>query len=352
MPEMMQVARLHGIREVRVEDLPKPTPGPGELLLKVEACAVCGSDIRIFNFGNDRVQYPAITGHEIAGRIVAVGEGVQGWAPGDRIAVGADVPSMEDDWAKNGLGNLSDSNYAVGYQFPGGFAQFCLLNPLTVRFGPVARIPDHVSASEGSLAEPLACCLNGLERAFMAPGKTVLIIGAGPIGILLARSAAAFGASLVVLADRQQNRVRQAKELGVAQVFHSEEISCRELAGRFSKDRQGFDLVFTACSSSKAQEQAIEAVAKRGVVNFFGGLPGDTRKISFYSNLIHYKEAYLTGSHGATPRQHKLALDLIASGRIEVASLISHRFPLAEIRQAFAVAEGCAGLKVAIKPWQ
>ncbi len=351
MQETMKAARLHDIRNIRVEDLERPTPAGSEMLIKVHACSVCGSDVRIFNSGNDRVKYPAIVGHEIAGEIVVVGEDVEGFRPGERIAVGADVPSMKDEWGKNGIGNLSDINYAIGYQFPGGFAQYCLLNELTVRFGPVTRIPDHVSYDEASLAEPLACCINGLERAFLKPGKTVFVIGAGPVGIILARTASAVGAGLVVLADRDGHRVEQAKRLGLQHVFNSSEVPLRELDARFPKDREGFDIVLTACSSPDAQEEAVEIVAKRGVVNLFGGLPVNTRRISLCSNSIHYKEAYITGSHGSTPRQHKLAVSMIAAGRIEVASLISHRFPLDRIRDAFKAVEQRAGLIVTVKPW-
>jgi L-iditol 2-dehydrogenase len=347
----MIAARMHGIGDVRIEGVEKPVPGPGEILLKVEACAVCGSDIRIFRHGNDRLDYPAITGHEISGVISDVGGGTT-FSVGDRVSLGADVPSMADDWSKNGMGNLSDINYAVGYQFPGGFAEYCLLNELTVKFGPVALVPDSLDLELACLAEPLGCCINGLTQAKMKPGKTVLIIGAGPIGLLLARTARAFGAPLVVIADQDPVRVQQAEELGEPKAVNSSEKSLIALIGELGLERQGFDIVLTACPSPQAQEQAVELVAKRGVVNFFGGLPGSQSSISINSNLIHYKEAFLTGSHGSTPKQHKLALELIASGRVDVAPFITHRFPLKKISEAFAVAESRLGLKAVIKPWE
>jgi L-iditol 2-dehydrogenase len=351
MQQIMKAARLHGIRDIRVEQLQCCPVGCGEILVRVYACSVCGSDVRIFNFGNERVKYPSVIGHEIAGEVVSIGENVEGFKPTDRVAVGADVPSMKDDWSKSGIGNLSDINYAIGYQFPGGFAQYCLLNELTVRFGPVTRMPEHVSYDYASLAEPLACCINGLERAFFRPGKTVLVVGAGPVGILLARAAEAFGAGLMVLVDRDGRRVEQAKDLGLKNTFDSSEISLEELAIRLLGDRDGFDIVLTACSSPTAQEEAVKVVAKRGVVNFFGGLPADARQIVLNSNNIHYKEAYITGSHGSTPLQHKLAVSMIATGRIDVTSLISHRLPLDKIREAFDIVERRAGLKVTINPW-
>jgi L-iditol 2-dehydrogenase len=348
----MRAALLHGPRDIRIEEKQQPVPRSGEVLMKVRACSVCGSDVRIFNFGNDRVKYPAIIGHEIAGEVVEIGKGVKGIKPGDLIAVGADVPSMEDDWGKTGIGNLSNINYAIGYQFPGGFAQYCLLNELTVRFGPVTRIPSNMSVEEACLAEPLACCINGLERCFMAPGKTILVIGAGPVGILLALTATAFGAGLVVLIDVDGRRVALAKQLGLNNVFSSEMVSVEDFDSWFEKDRQGFDIVLTACSNPAAQEQAIKLVSKRGVVNFFGGLPETERKIEVHSNTIHYKEAYLTGSHGSTPIQHKMAVNMIANGQVQVHPLISYRFSIDEIEKAFAAAEERLGFKVVVKPWE
>lgn len=346
----MLAARMHDIGDIRVEEVEKPSPGPGEILIKVEACAICGSDIRILRFGNERLQYPVITGHEIAGVVVSVGADVKSFKEGDSIALGADVPSMQDDWSKNGIGNLSDINYAIGYQFPGGFAQYCLLNELTVRYGPVTQVPGDLSLEQAALAEPIGCCINGLERAQMTPGKTILIIGAGPMGLMLARTARAFGAILTVLIDQDPRRVQQAKELGESLTINSTEINIASLASDFCLPRQGFDIVLTACSNSKAQEQAVSLVAKRGVVNFFGGLPTGKSMISIDSNVVHYKEASLTGSHGSTPLQHKRSVELIASGRLDVASLITHRFPLSDIHEAFETVEQRKCLKTVVKP--
>lgn len=349
MPEMM-TSLLLGPEQLVVRSVSRPTPQEGELLLRVRACSICGSDLRIFHHGNDRVRYPAVLGHELAGDVVEVGPSVTGFAVGERVCLGADVPSMQDDWSRNGMGNLSDVNYAIGYQFPGGFAEYCLLNRMTVQFGPIVRIPDHVSYAEAALAEPLGCCLNGLERGLLAPGKTVLILGAGPVGIMLARAAAAFGAGLVVLADIDPSRIERASNLALSHCFVLHERETPATLSQSLTKGAGFDLVLTACPSPQAQEQAIEVVAKRGVVNLFGGLPNTARKIYVLSNILHYREAYLTGSHGSSPRHHKLAVELIAQGRIDVRSLITHVLPLSAIREAFAHVERREGLKIVIDP--
>ena len=346
----MKAAILSGIRDIEVKGVPKPVVGAGEILLRVESCGVCGSDVRIFNHGNDRVVYPAVIGHEMSGVIEAVGSGVSQFRVGDRIATGADVPSMSDDWSKNGMGNLSDINYAIGYQFPGGFAQYCLLNELTTSFGPITCIPDHVNYETASLCEPLACCLNGLERCFMKAGKTVMIIGAGPIGIMLAKSAAAFGAGVVIMVDLDKNRTDQARKCSVDDVYWMKDVDLQDLISTHVPEKGGFDIVLTACSSVEAQEQAIDLVAKRGVVNLFGGLPDGVRPIHVQSNILHYKEAYLTGSHGSTPVQHKLAMSLIANARVDLSNIVTHRFSLSQIKEALAATENRERLKVVVQP--
>lgn len=344
----MTAAVLKGLSLIELEEVEFPELSKNDVLIKVKVCSVCGSDVRIYNHGNDRVQYPAVIGHEMSGEIVEVGNEVHNYKVGDRICVGADVPSMEDDWSKNGMANLSDINYAIGHQFPGGFAEYCLLNELTIKYGPTAKIPVHLSYEEASLTEPLACCINGLERVFIKPGKSMLIIGAGPIGILLCRVAHAFGAGLVVIADNDQGRVQGAKTLGLNS-YNTQNTDLQKLTDELT-DGQGFNGVLTACSVPEVQEMAVNFVSKRGIVNFFGGLPSTSRNINIASNLIHYKEAYVTGSHGSSPRQFKLALQMIASGQIKVADIISHRFELGEIQKAIETAEQRDGLKVAVFP--
>ena len=347
----MEAAVLTALKEFTVQKVPLPTVSEGEILIKVIACSVCGSDVRIFNHGNERVEYPSVIGHEMTGEIIEIGNGVKNFKVGDKIAVGADVPGMEDEWSKNGMGNLADINYAIGYQFAGGFAQYCLLNKMTVDFGPIEVIPEKIDPLHACLTEPLACCVNGLELCGITPGKTVLVIGGGPIGILICRAAKAFGASLVVLADTNNDRVAKATELGIENVYNNAEIDLEELANKLTGGR-GFDAVLTACPSPKAQEDAVKMIAKRGVVNFFGGLPKGSSSIKIDSNQVHYRECFITGSHGSTPRQFKIALNLINNGQVEVGDLISHSFPLKDIDTAFETVSNYSGMKVVLLPNQ
>src|SRR3989339_1112784 len=181
----MKAAVITNYNIVEIQEIKTPEVKAGSVLIKVNVCAVCGSDIRIFETGNDRVKFPAVIGHEISGEVVEVGKNVNKFKPKDKVAIGADIPCGNCSWCLNGMGNCCNTNYAMGYQFSGGFAQFCLLEPMVVNFGPITKISDNINMEEAALAEPLACCINGFERVFFSSGKTVLIFGAGPIGIML-----------------------------------------------------------------------------------------------------------------------------------------------------------------------
>ncbi len=345
----MKAAVLEGIDTLVVKEVPTPTPGPGELLMKVKACAVCGSDLRIFHHGNDRVEFPQIVGHEVSGVVEEVGEGVTKFAPGDRICLAADVPCGTCKWCTVGLGNNCARNYAVGYQFDGGFAEYTLVNKMTVDFGPVARIPDNLDFEEAAIAEPVACAVNGLEIVGMSAGKSVVIIGLGPIGCLMIPLARHMGATKVIAVQRSAKRMEMAREFGADVYIASENEDvvrrCREETGG-----EGPDVVITTCGSVEAHEQAIEMVAHRGWVNLFGGLGGGARNLSVPSNTIHYKECFVTGSHGSTPRHHRIALDMISAGHVPAKKVVTHRFALDDVGEAFAAVEQRKGMKAVVIP--
>lgn len=343
----MKAAVLEKLEHISIREVAMPEPGPGEILLKVKACAVCGSDIRIFHSGNPRVKPPAVIGHEISGEIVETGEGVKNFKKGDKIAVGADVPCGECFWCQNGMGNNCPINYAIGYQFPGGFSEYMLLNSLTVRLGPVHHLPEGVTFAEGALAEPLACCLNALELSHFKPGADIVIFGAGPIGCMLCELSKALGARKVIMTQRSEARLRLAEKFGPDMVISSKDP---ELIPKILKETcGGADIVLTACPSVEAQAQAIKAAKNRGYVNLFGGLPKGSPLLSIDSNIIHYKEIYVHGSHGSVPRHHRLGLDLIAAGKVQIKNYISHRFPLEKIQDAFKTAESKEGMKVIVE---
>ena len=345
----MKAAVYEGINQMVVKEVETPVPDAQSILVRVRATAVCGSDIRIFHSGNNRVIPPQILGHEIAGEVVQVGASVTKFKVGDRVAIGADVPCGQCAFCEAGIGNNCQINYAMGYQFAGGFAEYVLLNSTVVNFGPIHILPDNVSFDEGALAEPLACVLNAIELSPVKLGDVVVLIGAGPIGMMIGTVARAMGASKIILINRSRPRLEMAKKLGVADVYVCSNEQDEVQAVLDETNGLGADVIFTSCPSGDAQAQSLHMAKNRARINFFGGLPKGTM-VTMDTNIIHYKELLVTGAHGSMPIHHGKAVDMIAGGRIDIKPYITHGFPLDDIAEAFATAEGHAGLRVAVHP--
>ncbi|QHW31066.1 alcohol dehydrogenase catalytic domain-containing protein [Paenibacillus rhizovicinus] len=345
----MKAAVLHALDHMVIEEVALPSIDDDSILMKVEAVGICGSDIRIYHHGNSRVELPQILGHESSGRIAAVGANVTKFKVGDRISLGADVPCGECVFCEAGIGNNCQINYAMGYQFAGSFADYVLLNKMMVNFGPIHKIPDHISHEEAALAEPLACVLNALELSSIKLGDSVVVIGAGPIGCMLVEVAKMMGATKVILVQRSRPRLEMAKQFGAHAYICSNEENAIE---RVFEETGGLgaDVVITSNPSPEAQVDAIHMAKNRARVNFFGGLPKGKSLVTLDTNIIHYKELFVHGAHGSLPSHHQKAIDLIASGAIDMKKYISHTFPLDSINEAIQTAESHVGMRVIVKP--
>lgn len=345
----MLAAVMDGLDQLVIREVPTPRATDETLLIRVRACAVCGSDIRILHHGSPRVTPPAIVGHEIAGIVAEVGPGVTQFRQGDRVAMAGDIPCGVCSFCRDGHGNNCQTNLALGYQFPGGLAEYLLAPPQLLRYGPIHPIPADLSFAEAALAEPLACAINGIELAQVRLGESVAVIGTGPIGCMLIALARLVGAAPVLAIQRSRPRLEAALAFGadVGIISSEEDAVSRVLQETHG---EGADVVIVAAGSAEAQADALRMVRSRGRVGFFGGLPADAPALAVQSNLIHYKECYVHGAHGSIPRQHRLALGLLGRRRLDLGPLITHRFPLAQVREAFAVAESHAGLKVVVEP--
>jgi len=346
----VKAAIFEGLDNMVVKETDTPVCDDQSVLVRVKSCAVCGSDIRIYHSGNSRVNPPQILGHEIAGEVVEIGKNVTKLKAGDRVAIGADVPCGECAFCKAGIGNNCKINYAMGYQFPGGFAEYVLLNQIVVNYGPVQKLPDNVSYDEGALAEPLGCVLNALELAPPKLGDVFVVIGAGPIGMMLCEVAKAMGAAKIIIINASRPRLDIVKKIGISDVC----ICLKEEDGvaRVLEETNGLgaDVIYTSCSSPQAQIDALHMAKNRAKVSFFGGLPKNACNVLLDTNIIHYKELSITGAHGAVPIHHSRAVELIASGRIDVKKFLTHNFPIDEIATAFKTAEEHSGLRVVVNP--
>lgn len=346
----MKVARFYAPGDVRLEQALEPDVAPGEVKLRVRACSLCGTDVKISRSGHPNMTPPQVMGHEIAGEIVEVGADAGGWAIGDRVQVIAAIPDGTCEDCLAGHQAICPHQLSMGYQFPGGFADYMIVPREVLAVDGLTRIPDGLSFAEASLAEPLACVLNGQELARVGTGDTVVVIGSGPIGCLHVRLARARSAARVILVDLNAERLAAAAALvrpdhTIATDAQDPVAAVLELTGG-----RGADVVITAAASGRAQEQGLLMLARRGRLSLFGGLPKDAATITVDANLVHYRELTLVGVNGSTPDHNKRALELIASGEVPVADLITHRLPLDKVLEGIEIVARGEAIKVTIEP--
>ncbi|MGC8971170.1 MAG: zinc-dependent dehydrogenase [bacterium] len=332
------------------EDYPDPDLARDGIIIKVESVAICGSDVRIFHRGHVNVKPPQIIGHEVAGVVYKVGEKTTEFKEGERVVLGADVPCGKCFYCLRGHQNNCLNLTSFGYQLQGGFAQFMAIPRAAIDARIVQRIPEYLSFDEACLTEPLACVVNGQNLSNIQAGDTVVIIGAGPIGLMHAMLAKAKGATKIIISEIAEKRLKMAKDFNIDVLIDARENDPVEIVLR-ETDGLGADIVIVASPSGEAQTQAIHMARNLGIVNFFGGLPPDTKEIPINTNRIHYKEIFVHGSHGSSPKDNAMALKLISSGQVPVGKLITHTLPLDEINEGLRLVESREALKVILKPW-
>lgn len=346
----MKVARYYAPGDIRLEQQPEPDVGAGELKLRVRACSTCGTDVKISRSGHPNMTPPQIMGHEIAGEIVAIGDGVDGWTVGDRVQVIAAIPDGTCPDCLAGHQSICPNQLSMGYQFPGGFAEYMIVPRQVLAVDGVTRIPDELSYAEASLAEPLACVLNGQELARVGQGDTVVVIGSGPIGCLHVRLARARGARTIILIDLNAERLAAAAALVHPDLTVATDAQDPVAAVLDATGGRGADVVITAAASGAAQEQGLTMLARRGRLSLFGGLPKDAPTITIDSNLVHYRELTIVGVNGSTPAHNKKALELISSGAVPVDDLVTHRLPLDQVLEGIEIVARGEAIKVTIEP--
>jgi L-iditol 2-dehydrogenase len=349
----MKVLRFHAPGDVRIEEAAEPVPGPDEVKIRVRACSTCGTDVKISKFGHQNIAPPRVLGHEIAGEVVEVGADIAsaaGFRPGDRVQVIAAIPCGRCVDCRRGHGTVCPNLRAMGYQYDGGFARHMVVPAPLLAVDGLNRIPDGLGYAEASLAEPLACVLNGQDLAGVGTGDEIVVVGAGPIGCLHVRLARARGAARVILVDLNRERLHLAAGLvspdaAVCAAGTDVVDEVRKLT-----DGRGADVVITAVADGTAQEQAPRMAAPRGRISFFGGLPRDKPLINLDSNLVHYRELTIVGASGSSPAHNAEALRLIATGAVPTSDLITHRLPLDRALEAFDLVARGSAIKVTVEP--
>jgi L-iditol 2-dehydrogenase len=340
-----------GPDDLRLERRARPEPAAGEVLVRVEACGICGTDLRIAAgrhraYGDGTCRVP---GHEIAGTIAAVGDGAPG-REGDRVFVAPNVGCGRCRQCRDGRLNLCVRPQALGITRDGAFAEFVLVPAEAVAQGNLLPVPPDADAAGLSLIEPLACVLRGQRPLVISPPDVVLIAGAGPIGLMHLAVARVREPALVVVSEPAEERRAQAAARGADVVVDPATDDLASVLAEHSEDGRGADVVITAAPAAAAQRQAVELAAAGGRINFFGGLPRDAATVELDTNLIHYKELLVTGTTANTTADCQEALELVKSGGVDTDALVSERFRLDEAPAAFAAAASGRALKVVVEP--
>lgn len=349
----MLAAVFTGEGRLNLQEVPVPECPPGGLLIDVKACAICGTDIKTLR-GADvkleggkqrRMPLPRILGHEFAG--VVRESDSQELAVGTRVVVAPTVPCGQCEYCRRGYAEMCDNVKVFGYDWDGGFSEVAAIDASAVAAGCVVPIPDGVDFRHASIAEPMSCAMNCLELSPVTPGDTVAVIGAGPLGVILTDLAKLRGASRVILAEWSQAQIEAARVSRADEFINTQEEDVVARVKELTNGR-GVDLLIIACSAPAAQSVALDMIAKRGKINLFAGLPRGNSMVTWDTNIIHYTECTVTGTHGSRPEHVRAALELVASGEIDAEKIISRTFTLANIQDAIETAQGTARLKVIV----
>ena len=319
-----------GGKEFAITELPMPKASEGEAVARILCASICGTDLRTYRFGSEKLKTPITIGHEACYLIEENGKGVN--LAGRYIAAPA-IGCGQCRSCRKGRTNMCDSLQTIGFQYPGTFAEYMKIPAEAIERGHLIRVPDHVSDQAASVVEPVACAINAQSFLKIEDGDSVLIYGAGYLGCIHAELALMQGAKKVIIAEVSEKRRMKVKAFvpeahGINSVDKVYMDQVKDIAGGV-----GVDVVITACPAGITHRQGLELLNKNGRMSLFGGLPGENN-YQLDSNLIHYKEASVYGAHASTVEQNRQALELVASGRLNVEKYIT-AYALKDADKAF-----------------
>lgn len=347
----MLAAVYHGPQDIRVENVPIPEITKSEILVKVSSASICGTDLRIYH-GDHRMYPPGairIPGHEVAGTIAELGVEVENYSIGQRVFCAPNIGCGHCAHCVTGNNNLCDRYEAIGVTIDGGFAEYVRIPANSIQQGNVIPISDRIDSAVAALIEPFACVLRGQNALHMIPGEVVLVMGAGPIGVMHIKLAKARGARRIIASEPSPERAALAGRMGADRVVNPTSEDVKTVVYEESQGL-GADVIIVANPVHAAQESSLELAAIGGRINYFGGLPKDKPTITFNSNLVHYRELVVTATTACSTADCWQATQMVNSGLVNLADIVSQRFPLKEALSAFAAAEDGKSLKIVIEP--
>ncbi len=339
----MKAIQLLEKDRIELRDVPKPEIAENEILLRVRAASICGSDIRMWKNGYKNVtpETPLTLGHEFAGEIAEVGAKIRGYHVGQRVAAAPNIGCGTCDLCVSGNTHLCRNYDAFGISIPGGFAEYVRIPYHAISQGNIAILEEDISYQEAALVEPLSCVYNGQKLLGIRPGDDVLVIGLGPIGIMHIMTAKLFGAGKIFASDLSEERMEKAKEL--IPDIHLIRGDIRE--GFKEYGIEGVDVCIIAAPAAEAQAQSLYYMNMNGKLLFFGGLPKDRENVMINTNLIHYNQLQIQGCTKQSISEYRLCAKLVNDKRIPLALIMSDTYEITDYRAAFENAAAARGLK-------
>ncbi len=345
----MKALILHAPNDFRTEYIEKPVVNDGEILLKVKSTAICGTDMRILTGKKTRgVRYPSIIGHEICGEISEVGKNIKNFKIGDHIAVANVIPCHSCHSCLTGRENACLNRKAIGYEFNGGFAEYVLIPAIALQSNNLIKLPNDISFAEGALIEPLACCIRGLKNAGTKFGDVVLIVGAGPIGLMHMQLAKIAGAKTVIVSEPIESRRKKAEILGADIIVNPLKENLSDIV-MSATEGLGADVIMMAIGVPQLVNSTLKLCCKGGTMNLFAGFAG-TGESTIEVNTIHYNEIKMNGSTAYQRIDYYEAAEMVIKHKINLKEIITHKFKLDDFDKAYEVCKSGEGLKVVIEP--
>jgi L-iditol 2-dehydrogenase len=332
------------------KELPDPACPPAGVVVKVLASQVCATDLHMWQRGHPALRCPRILGHEIGGILEEVSHELDGFKRGDKVQVYPGISCGTCRFCLQGRENLCPSIRIMGFSIDGGFSQYLSLSEPALRQGCLNPVPLDLPLAEAAMAEPLACCLNGLDKAAITPGETILILGAGPLGCLFAMVAKHQGAGSVILLEKESTRISQARQGLEVDLLDSNKVEVVE-AVRGLTGGHGADVVVTCFREAALEYPLLELAAPGGRVLMFSGISANKGLVPTDLNAVHYRELALIGAYGCTSIQCQQALGLMADG-LDVGWLISKRVPLHDLERSFSTLAWKNVMKICVEPWE